>query len=68
MKEVLIILISIFLATGTLISIAFKLDEISCHKTAEVMGVECSYDIMTGCIIEVNGKKIPLQNYRGLEN
>lgn len=68
MKEVLIILISIILAAGALFKIAFKLDEISCHKTAEVMGVKCSYDIMTGCIIEVNGKKIPLENYRGLEN
>lgn len=66
-KEILIVLGAIIGLFAFLIG-CINLDKLQCHKTAEIMGVNCSYSFLTGCVIDIKGKKIPLKNYRGLED
>ena len=50
---------------GSLIGIT--LAKYRCSRTAELLGYKCKYEAVTGCIVEVNGKKILLENLRGVQ-
>jgi hypothetical protein len=55
---IILLVIVFFLATGW--------QEYSCGNKGEIMGFESSYSFTTGCMINVEGKWVPLANYRVL--
>lgn len=55
------VLMLIFMSCG-----AFMMDSYSCDSKARKMGFESSYEPIEGCMIKVNGKWIPKEQYRVL--
>ncbi len=43
--------------------VVFALDDHSCYSTASTLGLKGNYGIFSGCIVDVHGTKIPLDNY-----
>ena len=62
------IFIAILLAViALLLFICIKSDEVSCRSKAQKMGFECDWGIEYGCMINVNGKWMPIKAYRVME-
>lgn len=76
MKEWIIIglgqLLAWTLIIGGILGVVFsayrftiKLEELSCHEKAKMMGFNSDWTFMTRCMVEYQpGKFIPLSNYR----
>lgn len=58
---VLVVMCGMFYACGMGVN---YMEERSCYETAAAMGVKASYNFWTPCIVEVDGKKMRLEDYR----
>lgn len=61
------IIIPIFVALLIIVSITagvIKMAEISCERTALVMGVIHSWSFYTGCMVYMDGKWMPLEYWQ----
>lgn len=45
----------------------YTVEGLKCEAQAQEMGVAYKWGYWTGCMVEVNGRFIPLKNYRMLE-
>ena len=66
-KQDAIFIASLFAVIALLFFICIKLDESSCRSKAQKMGFECDWGIEYGCMINVNGKWMPIKAYRVIE-
>jgi hypothetical protein len=57
-----IIFISLFVFL--IIVLVIQFEKVSCERTANAMSVNYKYSFYTDCLIEINNKWIPLNNYR----
>lgn len=63
-----IVLAALFaVAIFLIFAVAYVLGRWECSGKAELMGVEHSYTIRTGCFIKHEGKWIPMKALRGIE-
>lgn len=58
---VTIFIMAVFLV---LVGLVYWTHSVKCENVAEKMGVPHSFAWFQGCLIQVKGKWIPLQNYR----
>lgn len=61
------ITVPIFIFMGLFAAIVFGANEMEraqCSSTASAMGLEYRYSILTPCLVNVDGKFIPLDAYR----
>lgn len=62
MKEV-IICVTIYLS---ILGIgAYGLTKAACNRLQATTGINTRYDLLNGCYVEVNGRFIPQENWRG---
>ena len=47
---------------------AFTTDYYSCKKTSNAMGLNSQWSVWTSCMVQVNGKMVPLDSYRATED
>lgn len=66
-KQDKIFIASLFAAIALLFFTCIKLDEASCRSKAQKMGFECDWGYVYGCMINANGKWMPIQYYRSFE-
>lgn len=66
-KQDKIFIASLIAAIALIFFMCIKLNEASCRSKAQKMGFECDWSIATNCMINVNGKWMPIKAYRVIE-
>lgn len=61
-----LILVAILL--GTMFTLLFFMEKVTCTQKAKALGYKGSYGVITGCVLEKpNGKKVLLEQLRDFE-
>lgn len=66
MLQSIIVPLIVGAVVGALVVVANLLSAASCEATAKAMKVEYSYGLLAGCIVTIDGRPMPLKNYRGV--
>lgn len=66
-KQDVIFIASLLAVLALLLFGYIKSCEVSCRSKAQKMGFECDWSIATDCMINVNGKWMPIKAYRVME-
>ena len=59
-KKILFGLSLVFIAVALELGAAY----LACHSKADAMGLACEYKPLSGCLVTVNGHKVPLRSIR----
>jgi hypothetical protein len=66
-KEILAVLLSVFVFVACMIWLKFTLEESRCEATAKMMGVDSHYSFSSRCLYKINGEWVPAVNYLVVE-
>ena len=62
--EMIVLIIVTVLTIGLLLIFLFAMSAASCSAIAHEAKLKHTWSVMTGCMVEVNGKMVPLDNWR----
>ena len=66
-KEVIQFFLIVLIVGGGIVYGVNELSKITCYEIAKKLEIKSEYSFFTGCIVEKNGRKYLLEQYRNIE-